>query len=322
MTEHGSSNAFVAVALAVIAVAGVLYFSPYILQITGAATQGTATTQTVIGNQVPVMGPCYLSATSQNAVTLAAGPDTTRVWCNCTIVDTNGNSDISKVNATLFNSTVGEGATGASGTASTLFRYNNRSCNTYNGASNTIHANCSFDVQYFATPGEDISKGWTCKMYANDTSSASTSNTTNFTVASLIAVVINVSSVDFGSLAPNANSTAISFNVTNFGNVILDSKFAADNLTASGKKDINASNEWYSLTSGTAVDFVRVPNSTSGPSAVPNIGSYNLNVSYNGASGTTGNESNKTQYFLIYIDTGQPSGTYAGTLYVTGTANA
>src|SRR3989338_2711787 len=94
------SNAFVAIALAAIAIAAVFFLTPYILQSTGAVTA------------------------------------TTRVWCNCTFTDTNGYTDIVAVNATIFNVTNGEGASGASGTASNLFRYNNQSCRTYNGAGN------------------------------------------------------------------------------------------------------------------------------------------------------------------------------------------
>jgi spore coat protein U-like protein len=178
-------------------------------------------------------------------------------------------------------------------------------------------------VNYYATPSESLAMGWQCKMYANDSSSGSDSNKTNFTIASLIAIVLNVTTVDFGSLSPNANNTAdVPFNVTNFGNVIIDAKFAADNLTSGANPNINASNLWYNISFGTSGLFKKLQNSTSGPSGVDNIADYNLNVSYAGASGANGNESNKTQYFRIHIDSGQPSGTYTGTLYVTGTANA
>src|SRR3989344_2036567 len=122
------SNAFVAIALAAIAIAAVFFLTPYILQSTGAVT---ATTQTIIGNQAPSVGNCYITPST---LTLTAGPGTTRVWCNCTFTDTNGYTDIVAVNATIFNVTNGEGASGASGTASNLFRYNNQSCRTYNGA--------------------------------------------------------------------------------------------------------------------------------------------------------------------------------------------
>jgi hypothetical protein len=181
-------------------------------------------------------------------------------------------------------------------------------------------------VNYYATPSESLAMGWQCKMYANDSSSASTSNATNFTIASLIAIVLNVTTVDFGSISPNANNTAdVPFNVTNFGNVIIDAKFAANNLSDGTPPDINASNLWYNITFGTSGLFKAVQNSSSGPSGVDNIASYNLNVSYSGMQGSVMadiNQSNKTQYFRIHIDTGQPTGTYTGILYVTGTANA
>ena len=255
---------------------------------------------------------------SPQGVTLNPGPtDTTRVWCNCTFTDANGFADVSKANATLYKTGAGEG-----GAASNFLRYANNSCNLVNGAGNTVHSNCSFDVQYYASPATSISTdSWRCIVYANDTQGSSASNATNLTVAETMAIILNQSSVGYGSvLSGGANSTVVAVNVTNVGNVLVDGRLSADNLTSSGKPDINASDEWYSFTlGGGGSDYVRVPNVSSG--TAPDISGYDLNFSYTGAGGATGNESNKTHYYKIGVPTGYPSGTYAGTLYIVAIIN-
>ncbi|MBI5176990.1 hypothetical protein HY995_02795 [Candidatus Micrarchaeota archaeon] len=295
--KNASSNNLVALGLVLAVVFIAFLLSPSlrrdVASITGYASSQTPASQASVNNAGPTAGPCYVSSS------LAGGPGTSRFWCNCTVVDTNGFGDIAAVNATIFNYTYGE-----AGAASNLFHYTNNSCRTYNGALNTIHANCSFDVQYYVSPGT-----WQCRMYFNDTQSASTNNLTNFTIATVLAITNNLTTVNYGSVSPGSNSSAVPDNVTNWGNIIVDTKFEATNLTSAGNKDINASNQQYSFGyNGTYLDFAIIPNSTGVANA-----SYNLNFSYDGTTGSA----NKTQYFLIAIDSGQPSGTYTGVITIT-----
>ena len=99
--------------------------------------------------------------------------------------------------------------------------------------------------------------------------------------------------------------------------MLIDAEYNAENLTnqTGNAPHINASNQWYS-NSSSANSGVKVPNITGQV-----IASFNLNVSYTGNTGSTANESNKTQYFLVQINSGQPSGTYSGFLYITADAN-
>jgi len=170
-----------------------------------------------------------------------------------------------------------------------------------NNATNTVHGNCSFTLNYYAVPGV-----WRCKMYFNDSGSNSDSNFTNATLSTNLALVNDLSTINYGSVSPSSNSSNVADNVTNYGNVALDTKFESTNLTSSGSKDINASNQWYAF--GAVANFTPVPNATGAFNT-----SYNLNVSYDGTTAS----SNKTQYFLIAIDSGQPSGTYSGVLTIT-----
>ncbi|MBI3588223.1 LamG domain-containing protein [Candidatus Micrarchaeota archaeon] len=180
----------------------------------------------------------------------------------------------------------------------------NNSCSLQGSSGNTVTANCSFALQYYFESG-----GWVCALKVSDALDAYGARQSSATVNSLIAIGHSPSTINYGSIAAGSNSSVQVSNVTNWGNVQVDAKFESTNLTSSGKKDINASNQWYSFsTGGAGSDFLQIPNSAS-----------TYNTTYDLAPSADGTATNRTAWFLIAIDSGQPSGTYSGVLTITAT---
>jgi len=282
------------IALVLIALVLVFY------QLTGAATSQTPSTTVTISNSAPSVDGCVTT----NPITLGAGPDNTTVWCNCTVYDANGWADVNFSNATFYNYT-----NTTSGYFNTSNRYINYSCvnRSVSGDANRKYFNCSFSVTYFATP----SGGgfWTCNFSVNDTGGYPAFNATNTTLASLVAVGNDPSTINYGSLSPGATSAAQYDNVTNFGNVRIDLKIEGINLTSSGKPDINVSQQFYAYLSSMSGELS--VNFTGGS---PQFNStYELSPTPNGTTII----SNRTQWFDLHVPSAQLAGTYGGTITLT-----
>jgi hypothetical protein len=146
------------------------------------------------------------------------------IWCNATISDGDGWEDIDTVNATLWDT--GSTTEGASDNNSN--HYTNYSCALGTNTSlNDVPANCSFTLQYYANPAE-----WTCKVYANDTSSNFDSNSTADVTINTLRALDAENTINFGSLAPGATSPAdINNTATNCGNSVIDLNLSGTNLT-------------------------------------------------------------------------------------------
>lgn len=182
------------------------------------ALADTVSSSASVTNAAPTVG----TVTATTPVTLSSG-STVIAWCNATITDTNGYSDVSAVNATIYHSTSSEGASDDNND-----HYTNSSCVTAGGSGTTINANCTFTLQYYAN-----ANSWTCKMYANDTAGLSGSSTASVTVNNLTGLSVP-STIAFGELALAATSSVdINHTVTNYGNTQLDIQLsgtdAADN---------------------------------------------------------------------------------------------
>lgn len=176
----------------------------------------TVPTWLEVGNNFPFV----LNVSIDNdAAAVALSPNaTTLVSCVAVIRDYNGDSDISTVNATFYDSV----SSSHGDTDDNNLHYTNSSCNitadtgNFNGyADDEYHslANCSFYVEYYANP-ED----WVCNVTVADNSSWEGTNSDTITISQLLALglpnIINYSTV---------NSTFVSdeiiANVTNLGNV-------------------------------------------------------------------------------------------------------
>ena len=219
----------------------------------------TVITKLQIGNVFPEV--LYVSVNGGEAITLI--PNSTRnVYCLAVVRDYNGEADIGNVSAEFFhnvNSSYGAVDLG-------INHYTNVSCNLsttfdYLGFDdeNTVLANCSFSVQYYAIPGT-----WNCTVLASDINhwNATGSNTT--TVSELLAVGLP-DEIDYGLVNATFVSGERMANVTNFGNVQINISLSgyahyegdgvALNCTLGTVKNISVHYEKYNLTASNPGDL-------------------------------------------------------------------
>jgi hypothetical protein len=168
---------------------------------------------------------------------------TVLIWCNATISDDDTWEDIDNVNATLWDSLNSLEETSDDNS----LHYTNYSCALETNISlYTVTVNCSFTVQYYANPSN-----WTCKIYANDSTGNSASNSTdNITINTLRALDAEVA-INFGTLAPGVTSASdVNNTVTNCGNVALDLNLSGTNLTnvSASVTNITVGNIKYNVT--------------------------------------------------------------------------
>lgn len=163
-----------------------------------------------VTNAAPTVG----TITATDPVTLSESTNVT-VWCNATVTDTNGYSDVSTVSAKLWDP--------ASTTEGAGNDYNNHftnsTCTLSGGSGTTVNAACSFNVHYSANAAE-----WTCKLTATDAGALTgTASATDVTVNQLKALSTVSASLAFSELALGATSSSDkNINVTNTGNVLID----------------------------------------------------------------------------------------------------
>lgn len=121
-----------------------------------------------VNNIPPVIGTMITT----DSITLEQGTTKT-VWCNSTISDLNGATDIENISSIFWN----PAETTESGSDDVRNHYTNSSC--YFGGINNTHvtSNCLFKITEQAVPGT-----WTCKIYANDSANNSDNETSSVTV--------------------------------------------------------------------------------------------------------------------------------------------
>jgi len=135
------------------------------------------------------------------------------VWCNATVNDSNGWTDIIKANGTLFHNG------NFTSPNDNNVRYQNSSCSLMQngGASQSAIASCTFKVMFYANNGT-----WNCSITVEDNASVTDSETTDNEsvrdIAALYAMGFDSLTIDYGVLNVTGISDTIPFNITNFGN--------------------------------------------------------------------------------------------------------
>lgn len=144
-----------------------------------------------------------------NNINLSEG-STQEVWCNISIREYNGPSDISVVNATLF---IQNGSIALGDPDNNNSHYTNTSCASMGGSGNYANYTCTFQVYYYAANGT-----WNCTAFVNDSVNFNNNNSNTSTIIPLYA--LNISDIiDYGNLALEEYSENISLNITNYGNM-------------------------------------------------------------------------------------------------------
>ena len=230
------------------------FFSKTVLG--GAGTNVTVVTTLNVVNVAPEVLVVDINGNS-NALNLNA--NTTKVVsCAAIIRDFNNDSYIQNVSGEFYDKT----ASSYGGLDDNNNHYTNSSCNFsrnftgpfrgYNDDQYNGLANCTFQVWYYANP-----TNWNCTIFANDSNSYSSTNSTNITVNELLALAIPPS-IDFGTVGSTFLSIENISNVSNGGNVKINFSLEgyainphdglAMNCSLGSIKNISIQHEKYNLT--------------------------------------------------------------------------
>ncbi|NOZ80372.1 MAG: hypothetical protein GXP63_01755 [DPANN group archaeon] len=174
----------------------------------------TVLTKLNISNAAPIVYNVFIYDNDS----LAGGdmiltPGTTdRIFCNATVNDSNGWTDVNISNGTLFH------AGNFSDPNDNNVRYENTSCSIMqnNGFADSALVTCSFEVYFYADAG-----AWNCSIEAEDNSSVSDQAFANSTktIAQLYAIDLDTAVVDYGVLNVTEVSSPTTVNITNAGNM-------------------------------------------------------------------------------------------------------
>lgn len=264
----------------------------------------TATGQATISNAAPSVGTVTLfnQAGANAAITLTAG-STVNVFCNATLTDSNGYSDIDNATATLYHSSSSSGASDDEN-----IHYTNSSCSLGTNTSVTdVPVTCYFTLNYMATNGT-----WTCNITANDGTTTASATGTN-TINTLAGLDVPESSIDFGTMSLGSNSSSAELiNITNTGNVQIDAQFSGTDYSCT-IGSIPVGNTKYNLSSLPYDNMT-----TSLTSSAVTQTSFDLGV--RGVATSNGVDSKKNEYWTILIPSTGVGGTCNNTITVTAIA--
>jgi len=129
--------------------------------------------------------------------------------CNATVFEPNNISDIAKVNATLFQNSIGGNAPDDNNN-----RYTNSSCHSISNSTFYANYSCGFMLQYYANNGT-----WQCNITATDSVGFTAPSNRSFTINELLAIEVSPGVIDYGRMqATNISADDVNMTVTNRGN--------------------------------------------------------------------------------------------------------
>lgn len=150
--------------------------------------------------------PEILNITVDLDILLNAGTSK-QVFCNVSVRDWNGYTDIQNVNGTLYHS-----SSSAASADNNNSHYTDTNCSLVNGNGFYGNYSCNFTVWYYANPGN-----WTCNITVIDDYNFTDTGEKNTTIQTFYA--LNVTPlIDFGDMAVGDTKNNITANVTNYGN--------------------------------------------------------------------------------------------------------
>ena len=162
---------------------------------------------TLISNLAPIVTSVFI----ESQIDLAPG-SAILVFCNASVTDENNISDISKVNATLYDISVGSASPDDKND-----HYTNESCKIMAWSNYQANYSCSFELEYFAN-----NASWACNITATDSMNSTGSANKSTRISDMVAIDISPSVIDYGSLEGTQTSNDINVTITNFGNIAIN----------------------------------------------------------------------------------------------------
>ncbi|RLG21868.1 hypothetical protein DRN74_00405 [Candidatus Micrarchaeota archaeon] len=273
------------------------------------------TAKVSIGNAKPQVTNVHVDeahATSpDNTIQIAAHNYRNEVWCNFTVTDNNGVSDIKTPKANLTRVGTSQYAADDSDV-----HYSNNSC-TYNYTvnGNTLEFRCIFWVSYWADNGT-----WSCNVSVPDSQTVNNSEYDRANLSGVIGIEVNESEISYGTLAVGQDSpTSVSTTIYNTGNVMIDVRVNGTHMndTPAMTNLLYVGNQTYNISmypgawGGTgSAQLTRSP---------VTVSNFNLDD----RESTDGDSNpfiivNKTLEWKIRIPSGQASGSYSGSVQIDG----
>lgn len=249
-----------------------------------------------------------LSLNNSNSINLSVST-TTAVPFSFSISDTNGYTDVNSINAKLYRTGVGSGASDNSNNHYTL-----TSCTRSNATGATADYACSFNVQYHADPTDVTTTqyyadNWTATATITDGGALSASSSSTPTELNSLLGISLATSINYGSLnqGQNTGATNQSLNISTVGNTGLNVQLKGTDMDDGLGNIIPAGSQKYGL-----LAF----NYTSGGIALTT--SDVLNELRVVKTTVTASPAFKPLFWGIEIPIGVPAGNYTGTNTVTG----
>jgi hypothetical protein len=264
---------------------------------------------TPVGNSAPTVSSVNISP---SPITLTEN-GTTTVTVTATITDDNGCDDVftsGSISAVLYRSGV-SGAGSCSANANNCYRgitLTDVGGTCTGGADTQGDASGTVEVWYIAEATDASStfsgETWQAEVVAADAANATSSATDASPpeLNTLLAISVT-SSINYGSVNPNATSSTQTVTITNTGNFnSTDANFSGVDLE-SGGDSIVVTSQRYSTTTLEAWDYMDFT-----LDGTPTR--RELNISKGTATGTPSTQNN---YWAIQVPNGTPAGTYNGT---------
>lgn len=260
----------------------------------------TVITNLTVGNVFPEFSNVTIEA---NASSMALTPNTSRVvYCSGLVTDYNGWQDVNHSIGVFFD------------IANSSYlnpddnndHYTNSSCSITADGTYTAWVNCSFNVWYYANPGN-----WNCTLWVNDTKNKTGYGSDTISVSSLLALGLP-DFIYYGEVNATEVSEENITNVTNYGNVKINLSLSgygfrvndgnAMNCTLGAIKNISINQEKYNLTASNpgVLDLQQLISNYTNLTSAPVVKHYNLDYRKN----DTFNEAINASYWRIYVPLG------------------
>lgn len=178
-----------------------------------AITQATLT----VGESYPEIKGLTLSSENLELIPNS----TSRFDCMAIVIDYNGRETIENINAVIYS----RSTSNRQSPNDKNIHYTNPSCSTNIsfGSWNGIYSNeynvlatCSFDIEFYAEPGE-----WTCGLGVSDDKGLTEYMEENFTIMGLMSLGVP-DYISYGRINSTYVSNETTINVTNYGNTEID----------------------------------------------------------------------------------------------------
>jgi hypothetical protein len=237
---------------------------------------------------------------------------TTTLYCISVLRDFNGEGTFSNVYSQFYDTSASNFS--FSTPDDNNYHYTNSSCNittsfgTFNGYADDAYSalgNCTFEVEYYANPGD-----WTCTVFVNDTTNLNATHNDTISINDLLAVGLP-SSINYGTVNATEVSSENITDVINYGNVRLNLSLTGygatlgDNLSMNcslGTSNISVEHEKYNLTASTAgqLSLTQVGQFYQNLTGNTTIKRFNLDYRRN----DTESEAINQTYWRIYVPVG------------------